>query len=207
MERGGVLGYSSYMTNPSSPVQSSSQQVEIRLTPELNGRDRRTVFFRYVLVAPVAILTWLLTVSLFPPVVLSLLFRRTYPSYVLTFNHALLELHVRIAAYIYLLTDDYPSIERNPKIAVLFPDIDGGKTLNPWLPLIKWFLAIPLILVGCLYSFAALFITFINWIRISATGTCPAWGLQVVVGSVSYWSRVAGYAFILVTDEYPSFKL
>jgi len=126
---------------------------------------------------------------------------------VLTFNHALLELHVRIAAYVYLLTDDYPSIERNPKIAVLFPDIDGGRKLNRGLPLIKWFLAIPLIIVGYFYSLAALFITFIAWIKVSATGTYPEWGTRVVVGVVKFWSRVAGYAFILVTDEYPSFKL
>jgi hypothetical protein len=195
------------MTNPSSPATSSSNQVEVLLTPALSGRDRRTVFFRYILVAPIAVLAGLLTVSLFPPVILSLLFRRTYPSYALTFNHALLELHVRIAAYIYLLTDDYPSIERNPKIAVLFPDIDGGKKLSRGLPLIKWFLAIPLIVVGYFYSLAALFITFIAWIKVSATGTYPEWGLRVVVGSVKFWSRIAGYAFILVTDEYPSFRL
>jgi len=191
----------------SSPAQSSSQQVEVLLTPEMSGRNRKTVFFRYILVAPIAVLASLLTVSLFPPVILSLLFRRTYPSYALTFNHALLELHVRIAAYLYLLTDDYPSIERNPKIAVLFPDIDGGRKLSRGLPLIKWFLGIPLIVVGVFYSLAALFTTLVAWIKVSATGTYPAWGLRVVVGIVKYWSRVAGYAFILVTDEYPSFKL
>lgn len=193
--------------NSSIPARPASQQVEVLFTPELNGRNRKTVFFRYILVAPIALLAGLLTVSLFPPVLLSLLFRKRYPSYALTFNHALLELHVRIAAYIYLLTDDYPSIERNPKIAVLFPDIEGGAKLSRGLPLIKWFLAIPLIVVGYFYSLAALVITFIAWIRVSATGAYPAWGLRIVVGSVKFWSRIAGYAFILVTDEYPSFKL
>jgi hypothetical protein len=195
------------MMNSSIPARSSSQQVEVLFTPELNGRNRKTVFFRYILVAPIALLAGLLTVSLFPPVLLSLLFRKRYPSYALTFNHALLELHVRIAAYIYLLTDDYPSIERNPKIAVLFPDIEGGAKLSRGLPLIKWFLAIPLIVVGYFYSLAALVITLIAWIKVSATGAYPAWGLRIVVGSVKFWSRIAGYAFILVTDEYPSFKL
>jgi hypothetical protein len=195
------------MMNSSIPARPASQQVEVLFTPELNGRNRKTVFFRYILVAPIALLAGLLTVSLFPPVLLSLLFRKRYPSYALTFNHALLELHVRIAAYIYLLTDDYPSIERNPKIAVLFPDIEGGAKLSRGLPLIKWFLAIPLIVVGYFYSLAALVITLIAWIKVSATGAYPAWGLRIVVGSVKFWSRIAGYAFILVTDEYPSFKL
>jgi hypothetical protein len=195
------------MMNSSIPARPASQQVEVLFTPELNGRNRKTVFFRYILVAPIALLAGLLTVSLFPPVLLSLLFRKRYPSYALTFNHALLELHVRIAAYIYLLTDDYPSIERNPKIAVLFPDIEGGAKLSRGLPLIKWFLAITLIVVGYFYSLAALVITLIAWIKVSATGAYPAWGLRIVVGSVKFWSRIAGYAFILVTDEYPSFKL
>jgi hypothetical protein len=195
------------MMNSSIPARPASQQVEVLFTPELNGRNRKTVFFRYILVAPIALLAGLLTVSLFLPVLLSLLFRKRYPSYALTFNHALLELHVRIAAYIYLLTDDYPSIERNPKIAVLFPDIEGGAKLSRGLPLIKWFLAIPLIVVGYFYSLAALVITLIAWIKVSATGAYPAWGLRIVVGSVKFWSRIAGYAFILVTDEYPSFKL
>lgn len=197
------------MTNSATPghAASATNQVEVLFQPELTGRNRRTVFFRYILVAPIALLAGLLTVSLFPPVILSLLFRGKYPSYALTFNHGLLELHVRIAAYIYLLTDDYPSIERNPKIAVLLPDISGGAKLSRGLPLIKWFLAIPLIFVGYFYSLAALFITFIAWIKVSASGTYPEWGLRIVTGSVKFWSRVAGYAFILVTDEYPSFKL
>ena len=62
-----------------------------------------------------------------------------------------MEFGTRVAAYVLLLTDEYPTFERNPKVAVLFPDVEGGKKLNRWLPLVKWILAIPLYIVGVIY--------------------------------------------------------
>jgi hypothetical protein len=141
------------------------------------------------------------------PVVLSLLIRGIYPSYAFNFNIAMLELNARIAAYALLLTDDFPSIEANPKVVVLVPDVDGGKALNRGLPLIKWFLAIPLYIVGILYSLAAAVVTFVAWIIVSATGTYPQWAVEIVLGTISFWNRVIGYSAVLVTDKYPKFSL
>ncbi|CAB4828611.1 unannotated protein [freshwater metagenome] len=110
-------------------------------------------------------------------------------------------------AYALLLTDEYPSIERNKNIEVEFPEIKGGKSLNRWLPLVKWFLSIPLILVGLVYSVIALGMTFIAWIMTSATGNYPKWAGKFVLKTIRFWNRVNGYAFILVSDKYPSFGL
>jgi hypothetical protein len=133
--------------------------------------------------------------------------REVYPSYLLTFNHALLELQTRVVAYALLLTDDYPSIERNKDIAVIFPDIKGGKTLNRWLPLVKWFLAIPLIFVGLIYSIIALGMTFIAWIMTWSTVTIQSgqensFSQPCDIGIVSMVMP-----FLLVSDKYPSFAL
>jgi hypothetical protein len=141
------------------------------------------------------------------PLVLALLVRGVYPSYLLSFNHSVMELNARLSSYVLLLTDDYPSIERNPNVAVLLPDIEGGKKLSRGLPLIKWFLAIPLVIVGLLYTALALVYTFIAWIITWSTGNYPAWALDVVLGTIKFWNRLYGYAVILVTDEYPSFSL
>lgn len=131
-------------------------QVETIVNFQLENRDRKTVFWRGILVAPVFIFVASFTASMdnpwitgliFVPTVLALVVRGIYPSYLLSFNHAFLELETRVAAYLLLLTDDYPSIERNPNVAILLPDIDGGRKLNRILPLVKWFLAIPLIIV------------------------------------------------------------
>jgi Mn2+/Fe2+ NRAMP family transporter len=138
-----------------------SKQIKTDVEITYKKRNKTTVFWRGILVFPIAVFISSFAVNMnwawasgfiVVPVFLSLLFRETYPSYLLTFNHALLELQTRVIAYALLLTDDYPSIERNKNISVIFPDIEGGKTLNRWLPLVKWFLAIPLYVVGIVYS-------------------------------------------------------
>jgi hypothetical protein len=193
-----------------------SNQVETVIQVQLTNRDKKTVFWRGFLAVPVV--AFLASFSqgsddawasglIVLPLVLTLLFRGVYPSYLLSFNHSVMELNARLSSYVLLLTDDYPSIERNPNVAILLPDIEGGKKLSRGLPVIKWFLAIPLVLVGLLYAALALVYTFIAWIITWSTGNYPAWALDVVLGTIKFWNRIYGYAVILVTDEYPSFSL
>lgn len=194
-----------------------SKQIKTVITTELKGRDKTTVFWRGVLVAPVAILLasftqmakwgWFNTGIFVAPVILTLLFRGVYPSYVLAFNKAYIEFQTRFVAYVFLLTDEYPSIEANSKVSVTLPEINGGATLSRGLPLVKWFLAIPLYIVGIAYTIAALAVTVVAWVVTFTTGEYPEWALEIVVGNIKYWNRVYGYAVLLVTDEYPSFSL
>jgi hypothetical protein len=140
------------------------------------------------------------------PVALAIVFRQIYPSYVLSFNEALLSLQTRVDAYVLLLTDEYPSIEENDVVSVTFPEVDA-KALNRWLPLIKWFIAIPLYLVGIFYAIYAAFLTLFGWLSILFTGNYPEICAEGIVGTIAYWNRVVGYALLLVTDEYPTFSL
>jgi len=193
-----------------------SNQVETLVEVQLTNRNRVTVFWRGVLAAPFFIFVGSLTAmvhmgwsvpTLTLPVLLALVFREVYPSYILTFNHAVTELTTRGFAYLFLLTDDYPSIERNPNIAVIFPDIEGGKKLNRYLPLVKWLLAIPLYVVGIIYLVLSIVLSFFAWIITSITGNYPEAAAKTVLGTIEFWNRVSGYAFLLVTDEYPSFTI
>ena len=193
-----------------------ANQVETIINFQLENRDRKTVFWRGILVAPIFIFVASFTASvdnpwitglIFVPTVLALVVRGIYPSYLLSFNHAFLELETRVAAYLLLLTDDYPSIERNPNIAILIPDINGGRKLNRILPLVKWLLSIPLVIVGLIYVVLALIATFLAWIITSLSGTYPKWALDIVLGTIKFWNRLYGYAILLVTDEYPSFSI
>jgi hypothetical protein len=193
-----------------------SNQVETVIQVQLTNRDKKTVFWRGFLAVPVVAFiasfsqgtdaAWASGLIVLP-LVLALLVRGVYPSYLLSFNHSVMELNARLSSYVLLLNDDYPSIERNPNVAILLPDIEGGKKLSRGLPLIKWFLAIPLVIVGLLYAALALVYTFIAWIVTWSTGTYPAWALDIVLGTIKFWNRLYGYAVILVTDEYPSFSL
>jgi hypothetical protein len=197
-----------------------SQQITTRIEMQLENRDRATALLRVFMIVPFAIFIssfssysdWNTNSNYMAgifvlPVVLTLLVRGVYPSYVYSFNKAFMNLSLRGAAYFFLLTDDYPSIEANEKFSVEFPEIDGGKTLSRGMPLVKWLLAIPLYIVGIIYAIYALMLTLVAWITIIFTGVYPEWCAAGVIGTLSYWNRVFGYAFVLVTDEYPSFSL
>lgn len=198
-----------------------SNQIETQIDVSLTERNRLTALFRLVLVVPMAIFiasfvpsadlssddaSYFMVGLISLPVALAIVFRQIYPSYVLSFNEALLSLQTRVDAYVLLLTDEYPSIEENDVVSVTFPEVDA-KALNRWLPLIKWFIAIPLYLVGIFYAIYAVFLTLIGWLSILFTGNYPEKCAEGVVGTIAYWNRVVGYALLLVTDEYPTFSL
>ena len=197
-----------------------SNQIETTITVQLDNRDRKSVLLRIFLVVPIAIFVsaftaWsgsseastFLSGLLFLPVLLALVFRGIYPSYVLSFNKSLLALSTRVTAYILVLNDKYPSIEESEDVTITFPDVEGGAKLNRYLPLVKWLLALPLYLVGIVYVFYGLAVLIFTWFTILFTGKMPAFSAEVLVGVTQYWNRIYGYAFLLVTDEYPSFSL
>lgn len=197
-----------------------SNQIETVITVQLENRDRKSVLLRIFLVVPIAIFVsaftaWsgsseastFLSGLLFLPVVLALVFRGIYPSYVLDFNRSLLALSTRVTAYILLLNDKYPSIEESDDVKITFPDVEGGAKLHRYLPLVKWLLAVPLYLVGFVYVIYGLAVLVFTWFTILFTGKMPAFSAEVLLGVTQYWNRIYGYAFLLVTDEYPSFSL
>ena len=195
-----------------------SNQIITEIHVDLDNRDKNTALFRIFLAVPVLIfissfsefadgLPGVIGGLLVLPVVLSMLFRNVYPSYVLSFNKALLELSNRVNAYLLVLTDQYPSIEANQKVRLIYPEIDGGKKLSPWMPLVKWFLAIPLFLLGIIYAIYGFALTLISWFSVITKGFYPEDKAEEVVKVIAYWNRLYGYALLLVTDEYPSFSL
>ena len=197
-----------------------SQQIETQIDVTLTERNRMSALFRIILVVPMAIFVasfaptdlstsnsnYLSVGFLILPTALAIVVRQIYPTYLLAFNEALLSLQTRVDAYLLLLTDEYPSIEENDVVSVTFPEVDA-KALNRWLPLIKWFLAIPLYVAGVFYIVYLSLLTLAGWFSVLFTGNYPEKCAEGVVGTIAYWNRVIGYAFLMVTDEYPSFSL
>jgi hypothetical protein len=197
-----------------------SNQIETSFQVQLENHDRATVFARIVIAFPVFIFVSSFSIETFfsanpmqtyglvvLPVVLALLFRGVYPSYVLSFNKALFGLVNRVWAYIALLTDEYPSIEDSKVVQITYPEVDGGKSLSRGLPLIKWLFAIPLYIVGVVYSIYGFIMLIVAWFSILFTGTMPESSADAIARVTQYWNRIYGYAVILVTDDYPSFSL
>jgi hypothetical protein len=192
--------------------------------------DRLTTFFRVIWIIPIAIILSLLSASaywtevsdtgetftrtsggiasgLFLATLLLIVFRQRYPRWWFDFARELARFSMRVGAYFLLLTDLYPSTvdEQSVHLEIDYPDVE--RDLNRWLPLVKWLLAIPHIIVLAVLWVAAVFVVIIAWFAILFTGRYPRGLFDFVVG-VARWSlRVEAYAILLVTDVYPPFSL
>ena len=71
----------------------------------------------------------------------------------------------------------------------------------------KWLLAIPHYIVLFFLAIGAVVAVVIAWFAILFTGRYPRDLFNFVVGVQRWSNRVIGYAFILVTDRYPPFRL
>jgi hypothetical protein len=209
-------------TSPTPPVYPATLTIDYPDRP----LNRLTTFFRIFIVIPIAIIlalvsggpyewsamhgwSWLYGAGgiLFLATLLMILFRQKYPRWWFDWNVALIKFSTRVGAYIGLLTDVYPSTdeEQAVHIEIRYPDVP--KDLNRWLPLVKWFLAIPHYIVLFFLGIAAFVCVVIAWFAILFTGRYPRGLFDFVVG-VSRWSlRVTTYAVLLTTDRYPLFSL
>jgi len=142
----------------------------------------------------------------FVPLVLMIVFRQKYPRWWFDFNLNVLRFSSRVGAYIALLDDRYPSTDEEQAVHLDFAYPDAH-LLNRWLPLIKWLLAIPHYLVLIFLLFAAFGAVIGAWFAILFTGSYPRGLFDFVVGVFRWVNRVNGYAFALVTDQYPPFRL
>jgi hypothetical protein len=92
-------------------------------------------------------------------------------------------------------------------VSLDFPYPDAKEGLNGWLPLVKWLLAIPQYILLAFLGIAAIVSVIIAWFAILFTGRYPRGLFDFVLGVMRWGNRVSGYAFILVTDQYPPFRL
>ena len=143
---------------------------------------------------------------LFVPLVLMLVFRQKYPRWWFDWNLNVLRFSNRVTAYLALLDDRYPSTdeEQSVHLEVAYPD---ARQLNRWLPLVKWLLAIPHYVVLFFLGIASLVAVIVAWFAILFTGRYPHGLFHFVVGVLRWANRVNVYAFALVTDQYPPFRL
>jgi Domain of unknown function (DUF4389) len=188
--------------------------------------DRVTTFFRIFVAIPILIVlgsvaggTWQWSNDnttavaagsgglLFFGPLLMILFRQKYPRWWFDWNLELQRFGNRVNAYLALMDDRYPSTDEHQSVHLDYPYPDAQRDLNRWLPLVKWLLSIPHYVVLAFLEIAAVVVVIIAWFAILFTGRYPRALFDFVEGVIRWHNRVIAYAFLLVTDDYPPFRL
>lgn len=117
----------------------------------------------------------------------------------------------RVNTYFAFMREPYPPFDFQPSSDDPGTDratlsIEYPAELNRWLPLVKWFLAIPHYIVLSVLFAAAVVAGLIAFFAVLFTGRWPG-GLRTFIVGVARWSfRVKVYVGLL-RDEYPPFSL
>jgi len=143
---------------------------------------------------------------LFIPTLLMIVFRRKYPRWWYEWNLQFLRFSNRVSVYFALMDDRYPSTDEQQSVHLEFPYPNVERDLNRWLPLVKWFLAIPHYIVLFVLWILAVICVVIAWFAILFTGRYPEGLFRIVEGVLRWGNRVMAYAFLLITDRYPPFS-
>jgi hypothetical protein len=144
---------------------------------------------------------------LFLAPLLMIVFRQKYPRWWFDWNLELLRFQNRVGVYLALMDDRYPSTDEQQSVTLDLPYPDAKQGLNRWLPLVKWLLAIPHYILLVFLWLAALVAVIVAWFAIIFTGRYPRGLFDFVLGVFRWTNRVGAYAFVLVTDQYPPFRL
>jgi hypothetical protein len=187
--------------------------------------NRLSTFFRIFYAIPILIIVYLVVGAssgwregamnaslsaggfLIIPTILMLLFRRKYPRWWFDWNFSLTKFSYRVNSYLSLLSDVYPSTDedQNVRVDISYPNT---QTLNRWLPLVKWFLAIPHYIVLIFLWLASFVLWIIALFAILFTGKYPRGIFDFIVGVMRWTWRVSFYGYAaLGTDKYPPFSL
>lgn len=222
------------MTAPAVPPATSTYPARLEIDYQ-EKLGRASTIFRIILIIPIAIIAGILTSgsgsavlvvneagdvvreysssgagiigALFLVTVLVILFRKRYPRWWFDFNLALHRFLFRIATYLFVLTDKYPSTEDEQNIHLDADYPDAQRDLMRGMPLVKWFLAIPHYVILFFLWIAAYVVIIVGWFAVIILGRYPRGLFDFVVGVMRWSWRVQAYAFLLVTDRYPPFRL
>jgi hypothetical protein len=207
-------------------------QYPVQLSVEYPDRplNRLTTFFRVFTVIPIAIVLAGVTggyggssgfgdagtaetisittggLLVIPPLLL-ILFRKKYPRWWFDWNLELMRFSTRVGIYFVLMDDRFPSTDEQQSVRLDFPYPDAQRELMRGMPLVKWLLAIPHYVVLFFLTVGALFVVIAAWFAILFTGRFPRGLFGYLEGVARWYNRVTAYAFALVTDRYPPFRL
>jgi hypothetical protein len=204
--------------------QSDPYPVQLSVDYPDRNLDRATTFFRWVIAIPIVIVitlvagsstneeggeaaTWGAGGILFLAPLIMIVFRQKYPRWWFDWNLNLSRFFNRVAAYLLLMRDEYPSTDEEQAVNVQIDYPDVERDLNQWLPLVKWLLAIPHYIALAILWTVAIIAVIGAWLAILFTGRYPRGIFDFIEGVLRWSLRVEAYAILLTTDRYPPFSL
>ena len=161
---------------------------------------------------------------------LSILFTTRYPRGLFDFNVGVMRWGWRVSFYCFspVASDQYPPFSLLPADYPATFDVDYPVTLNRWLPLVKWLLAIPHLIIVGLFTNGLVWwvgdlsagggdpalrisggvieiLTLIALLILLFTGRYPQGMFDLVMGMERWVYRTWAYVG-LMTDDYPPFR-
>jgi uncharacterized protein DUF4389 len=117
----------------------------------------------------------------------------------------------RVNSYVLFMRWEYPPFDFSTEPIDAGTDSATLSVIKPaeynrWLPLVKWLLAIPHVIVLYVLYLAVFVVVIIAWFAVLFTGKWPEGMRNFVVGVFRWSIRVTAYTGFLV-DDYPPFSL
>ena len=172
--------------------------------------NRLTAIFRLILVIPIVIILALISTyaeALSFAIALMILFKEKYPKWWFEWHIGITKFTYRIAAYILLMRDEYPSTDHDQSVRIDVPYPDAKNDLKRWMPLVKWILVIPHIIVLIFLFIGVVLSTIFALLAILFTGKYPIAIFRFNEGFLRWSLRISAFAILLTTDKYPPFRL
>jgi Domain of unknown function (DUF4389) len=186
---------------PPSPIYPAG--LEITYPPELN---RWLPLVKWLLAIPhyialffVGILALFVHVYAF----FAVLFTGRYPRGAFDFVVGVLRWGFRVAAYVQLMTDDYPpfTLEDDPSYP-LRVDVEYPEHVDRWRPLVHWLLAWPYLIVAAALYWLTGLLTIVAFFTVLFTKRIPRDIFELMVPGLRWNLRGTAYAYF-TTTRYP----
>lgn len=189
-----------------APAPGSPVRFDVEYPDQLS---RLLIFFKWLLAIPHLLILYALGGVLSVITVIAffaILFTTKYPEGLFKIAVGVMRWQANVYAYILLMCDEYPPFSWEAGEYPLTLEIEYPDTLNRWLPLIKWLLIIPNMIVFIIVAIVGYFLLFIAWFAILFTGKFPRGMFDFVAGVLRWSLRLNAYTY-LMRDEYPPFSL
>jgi hypothetical protein len=176
---------------------------------EGQGRNRLTVFFRYIVAIPWFIVAMVYGIAAYVAVIIAwfaLLFTGKYPQGLYDFNSGFLRFATRVNGFIYLLTDEWPSFsgddEPNYPIRLLIEP--PKEEYNRMKVLFRIILMIPVMILVYVMSIILSLVGLVAWFVVLFTAELPEGLYKPMRVASAYHAKALGY-YMLLTEDFPPF--